>query len=81
MENEITRKYRAIKRECYLRSTPSVDLDLVSESNPINCCDYKLAETDLDAIYAEYGVNENPDLRMAVNMWILFSGPSIKRNK
>ena len=29
-------------RECYLRSTPSVDLDEVTSDNPIDCCKHKL---------------------------------------
>ena len=76
-KSEIAQKYRAVKRECYLRSTPSVDLDLVTEDNPINCINHRLEYDELERIYSEYGVNEDLRLLEACNMWLLFSGPSI----
>lgn len=76
-KNEIADLYRKVKRECYLRSVPSVDLDLVTGDNPIDCCNHRLEYDELEKIYTEYGVNDDYRLLKACNMWLLFSGTSI----
>ena len=72
-------------RECYLRSTPSVDLNNVTSKNPVKCSDHRLSTDEYKRILVEYGVtdeNENPidgnhDLLCGLNMWVLQSGPQL----
>lgn len=60
-------------REVYLRSTPSVDLDLVTEQ--VDCCKHTLPMSVYDELLAEYC--ENADDRVAANMFMLGSGPQL----
>lgn len=62
-------------RECYLRSVPSVDLDQVTSDNPVNCSKHTLAYSEYDKILEEFGVNQDHNLQLACNMWMLQSGP------
>lgn len=66
-------------RECYLRSTPSVDLDTVTSDNPIDCCQYRLSVDEYDKILDEFEVKGDDDKMVACNMWMLQSGPSLYR--
>ena len=74
-------------RECYLRSTPSVDLDEVTSENPIDCCKHRLSEQEYERILQEFGVTDadgstiDHDRLMACNMWTLGSGPSLYKAK
>lgn len=77
--------FGAFVRECYLRSTPSVDLDKVTSDNPVNCSDHRLSTDEYKRILVEFGVtdeNENPidpnsNLLIGCNMWMLQSGPQL----
>ena len=75
--------FNGFVRECYLRSTPSVDLDEVTSDNPVDCCKHRLSEQDYEAILREYGVTDekgntlNHDYILACNMWMLQSGPQL----
>ena len=60
-------------REVYLRSTPSVDLDLVTEQ--VDCTKHTIPVSVYDQLLAEYC--ENDDERFAVNMFMLRSGPQL----
>ena len=60
-------------REVYLRSTPSVDLDLVTEQ--VDCCQHTIPMSVYDELLAEYC--ENADERFAANMFMLASGPQL----
>lgn len=60
-------------REVYLRSTPSVDLDLVTEQ--VDCCKHTIPMSVYDELLAEYC--ENDEDRMSVNMFMLMSGPQL----
>ena len=60
-------------REVYLRSTPSVDLELVTEQ--VDCCKHTLPMSVYDELLAEYC--ENADDRVAANMFMLGSGPQL----
>lgn len=62
-----------IVRELYLRSTPSVDLDLVTEQ--VNCCDHTIPMSVYDEVLNEYC--ENDMERTSVNMWMVMSGPQL----
>jgi len=70
-------------RECYLRSTPSVDLDEVTSENPVNCSDHRLAVSEYNKILREFGVTDehdqaiSRDRMLACNMWCLQSGPQL----
>lgn len=75
--------FPAFVRECYLRSTPSVDLDKVKSK--VNCSDHRLSVEEYKRILFEFGVtdeNEKPidpnsDLLLGCNIWIIQSGPCI----
>ena len=60
-------------REIYLRSTPSVDLDLVTEQ--VDCCKHTIPMSVYDQLLDEYC--ENSDERMQANMFMLMSGPQL----
>lgn len=60
-------------REIYLRSTPSVDLELATEK--VDCCKHTIPVSIYDAILEEYC--ENTDERLAANMWMVMSGPQL----
>ena len=60
-------------REVYLRSTPSVDLDLVTEQ--VDCTKHTIKCSVYDQLLDEYC--ENKDERFACNMFMLQSGPQL----
>lgn len=60
-------------REVYLRSTPSVDLELVTEQ--VDCCKHTIPISVYDQLRDEYC--ENDDERVAANMFMLMSGPQL----
>ena len=60
-------------REVYLRSTPSVDLELVTEK--VDCTKHTIKISVYDELLAEYC--ENADERFAANMFMLRSGPQL----
>ncbi len=60
-------------REVYLRSTPSVDLELVEEK--VDCTKHTIPMSVYDELLAEYC--ENADERFAANMFMLASGPQL----
>ena len=62
-------------REVYLRSTPSVDLDLVPEGEQVDCRNHKIKMSEYDKLLQEYC--ENKDERFACNMFMLQSGPQL----
>ena len=60
-------------REVYLRSTPSVDLELVTEK--VDCCKHTIPMSVYDELLAEYC--ETQEERTAANMFMLMSGPQL----
>lgn len=62
-------------REVYLRSTPSVDLDLVTEEHSVDCTKHTLPMSVYDELLAEYCENENEVF--TANMLMLMSGPQL----
>lgn len=60
-------------REVYLRSTPSVDLELVTEQ--VDCCKHTIPMSVYDELLAEY-CESNED-KMQANMFMLMSGPQL----
>jgi hypothetical protein len=60
-------------REVYLRSTPSVDLDLVTEQ--VDCCKHTIPMSVYDQLLDEFC--ETQDERMSANMFMLMSGPQL----
>ena len=60
-------------REVYLRSTPSVDLELVTEQ--VDCCKHTIPISVYDAIVKEYC--ETKDEKFAADMFMLMSGPQL----
>lgn len=62
-------------REVYLRSTPSVDLELVTEEKSVDCTKHTLPMSVYDELLAEYC--ENADDRFAANMFMVMSGPQL----
>ena len=60
-------------REVYLRSTPSVDLDLVAEK--VDCCKHTILMSVYDQLLAEYC--ENEEEKMSANMFMLTYGPQL----
>lgn len=62
-------------REVYLRSVPSVDLDLVPEGEKVDCSKHTLKMSEYDKLLNEYC--ENTDERFACNMFMVQSGPQL----
>ena len=60
-------------REVYLRSTPSVDLELVTEQ--VDCCKHTIPMSVYDQLLVEFC--ETDEERMAANMFMLMSGPQL----
>lgn len=60
-------------REVYLRSTPSVDLNLVTEQ--VDCCKHTIPMSVYDQLLNEFC--ENDEERMSANMFMLMSGPQL----
>ena len=60
-------------REVYLRSTPSVDLELVE--GQVDCTKHTIPMSVYDQLLDEYC--ENADERFAANMFMLGSGPQL----
>ena len=60
-------------REVYLRSTPSVDLNLVTEK--VDCCKHTIPMSVYDQLLNEFC--ENDEERMSANMFMLMSGPQL----
>ena len=62
-------------REIYLRSTPSVDLDLVTEENSVDCTKHTIPMSVYDQLLDEYC--ETKEERTQANMFMLLSGPQL----
>ena len=60
-------------REVYLRSTPSVDLNLVTEK--VDCTKHTIPMSVYSQLLEEFC--ENDDERFAANMFMLGSGPQL----
>ena len=60
-------------REVYLRSTPSVDLEIVEEK--VDCTKHTIPMSVYDQLLDEFC--ENDDERMSANMFMLMSGPQL----
>lgn len=60
-------------REVYLRSVPSVDLELVTEQ--VDCCKHTILMSVYDQLLDEFC--ENKEERMSANMFMLMSGPQL----
>ena len=70
-------------RECYLRSTPPVDLDEACKDNPVDCRKHKLTTDEYQKILCEFGIVDaegnttDKDIRLACDMWVVNSGPKL----
>lgn len=73
-----TGRFGEFIRQCYLKSTPSVDLNDVTKDNPVDCCKHILNMSDYDEILKEFC--ENKDDEYACNIWMLQSGPKLKED-
>ena len=62
-------------REIYLKSEPSVDLDLVPEGEQVDCCKHTIKMSVYEDIQKEYC--ENKDDEFYLNMFMLQSGPQL----
>lgn len=62
-------------REVYLRSVPSVDLELVTEEKSVDCTKHTILMSVYDQLLDEYC--ENDEERMSANMFMLMSGPQL----
>ena len=60
-------------REVYLRSTPSVDLEVVTEQ--VDCTKHTIPMSVYDQLLNEYC--ETQEERMSANMFMLMSGPQL----
>ena len=60
-------------REVYLRSTPSVDLEIVEEQ--VDCTKHTIPMSVYDQLLEEFC--ENSEERMKANMFMLMSGPQL----
>lgn len=64
-----------ILREMYLRSTPSVGLDLVPEGEQVDCSKHTMKMSEYEKLLEEFC--ENNDERFYANMLMLNSGPQL----
>lgn len=60
-------------REVYLRSTPSVDLEVITEQ--VDCTKHTIPMSVYGQLLEEFCENEND--RMSANMFMLVSGPQL----
>ena len=60
-------------REVYLRSTPSVDLEVITEQ--VDCTKHTIPMSVYGQLLEEFCENEND--RMSANMFMLMSGPQL----
>jgi hypothetical protein len=62
-------------REVYLRSTPSIDLDLVTEEKSVDCAKHTIPVSVYNQLLDEYC--ETKEERFSANMFMLNSGPQL----
>lgn len=74
-----SKEFYQFKRECYLKSEPSIDLDKVSTDKPIDCNDHKLKLSTCEEIIKEYCTTKNDE--EACNLWLLQNGPLLIDDK
>lgn len=60
-------------REVYLRSTPSIDLNLVPEGEKVDCGKHTILMSEYNKLVEEYC--ENEDEKMGAAFFMLNSGP------
>ena len=65
-------------REVYLRSTPSVDLDLVPDGEQVDCTKHTILMSVYERLLDEYCETEED--RMSANAFMLSSGPQLVRD-
>ena len=70
-------------RECYLRSTPSIDISRLSDGCKADCPAHRLSVAEYKKLLCEYGItNEHGDTLdhdrlVGCNIWMLNSGPHL----
>lgn len=72
-------------REVYLRAVPSVDLNEVSEENPVDCNGCAILESEWLRLLNDFDLNDRKDgrdgrradVRGGVFFWMVNSGPKI----
>lgn len=62
-------------REVYLRSEPSVDLDLVPDGEQVDCTKHTLKMSVYDKLLEEFCEKDGD--RTAANLFMLRSGPQL----
>ena len=62
-------------REIYLRSVPSVDLNLVPDGEQVDCCKHTIPMSVYDKVLEEFCENDSD--RFAASMFMLQSGPQL----
>lgn len=62
-------------REVYLRSEPSIDLDLVPKEVEVDCNEYTIKKSVYEELLNEYC--ENDVERLAANLFMKQSGPQL----
>ena len=70
-------EFREFKRQCYLRSVPSVDLNDATPENPIDCTKHELLLSEYEKILEEFEVEPNTGVMGDCNMWVACCGPHI----
>lgn len=63
-------------RECYLQSTPSIDLKEVKEGEFVKSWEHKLAASVYEKLVTEFA-GDDKDKIIACALWCLNSGPSL----
>lgn len=67
--------YKEFIRQCYLKSTPSVDLNNVTKENPIDCYKHQLKISDYNNLIEKFC--KTTEEETTCNMWTLQSGPQL----
>ena len=63
-------------RECYIQSTPSVDLNALGENEKVKCSEHKLLTSKYEKLLKEFA-SEDSEKILGCNMWMLQSGPTL----
>ena len=62
-------------REIYLRSVPSVDLNLVPDGEKVDCCKHTILMSVYDKVLKEFCESDSD--RFSATMFMLQSGPQL----
>ena len=66
---------KSFMRDCYLKATPSVDIEKATKENPVDCRKHKLLVSEYEKLLEQYCETDNE--KFSANMWCVCCGPSL----